>query len=321
MKLSQSVLTRVRTLDKYKSDEFEMYNTREHGFGSTKIPLRIYRREHSLTAPAPLHSHNFLEIAVVIGGSGTHVVYLPDMDGFSYSLSKGNVCIVAPGEKHAFSFRSGESIRIINILFSPAVVQKSTAVCWDGFNYEEFIQLCSYASVRQKDSLQQILLNPNELEQICRLIEKIEGEFSRKESGYSTMIQLYFSAILTMMLRCYRREIPSAGIEEERSLVAKLLLYLDTHYAQRITLEQLSEMTHFSTRHITRRFKATVGISLNQYLLNQRIASAKSLLVTTDKKVSEIAMESGFDNSAYFCQQFKRETGHTPNAYRRLSQL
>ena len=135
------------------------------------------------------------------------------------------------------------------------------------------------------------------------------------------MIQLYFSAILTMMLRCYRREIPSAGIEEERSLVAKLLLYLDTHYAQRITLEQLSEMTHFSTRHITRRFKATVGISLNQYLLNQRIASAKSLLVTTDKKVSEIAMESGFDNSAYFSQQFKRETGHTPNAYRRLSQL
>ena len=55
----------------YKSDEFEMYNTREHGFGSTKIPLRIYRREHSPTAPAPLHSHDFLEIAVVVGGSGT----------------------------------------------------------------------------------------------------------------------------------------------------------------------------------------------------------------------------------------------------------
>lgn len=305
----------------YKSDEFEMYNTREHGFGSTKIPLRIYRREHSPTAPAPLHSHDFLEIAVVVGGSGTHVVYLPDMDEFSYSMARGNACIVAPGEKHAFSFQPGESIHIINILFSPAVVQKSDAVCWDDFNYQDFIQLSSYVSVRQKNVLQQILLSPDELEQICRLVEKIEEEFSRKETGYSTMIQLYFSAILTMMLRCYRREISTAEMEEDRTLVAKILRYLDTHYQQRITLEQLAEMTHFSTRHITRRFKATVGVSLSEYLLAQRIACAKSLLAATSKKVSEVALESGFGNVAYFCQQFKRETGCTPNEYREISRV
>lgn len=305
----------------YKIDEFEMYNAQEHGFGSTKIPLRIYRREHSSIAPAPLHSHDFIEIAVVTGGSGTHVLCLPDMDYFSYSMVKGNVCVVAPGEKHAYSFQPGESIQIINILFSPTVIQKSNAVCWDDFHYEEFIQLSSCLSARHKNNPQQIRLEPEELEQVCRLIQKIEWEFSHKETGYSTMIQLYFSTILTLMLRCYKREIATVDMDESTTLVAKILQYLDTHYQQKITLEQIAKMTHFSTRHITRCFKAATGLSLNEYLLNQRIADAKSLLASTTKKVSAVAMETGFENTSYFCQQFKRATGYTPNEYREINRV
>ena len=75
----------------------------------------------------------------------------------------------------------------------------------------------------------------------------------------------------------------------------------------------------FSTRHITRRFKAATGLSLNEYLLNQRIAGAKSLLASTPKKVAEVALETGFGNASYFCQQFKRVTGYTPNEYREIS--
>ena len=305
----------------YKADEFEMYNTQEHGFGYVKIPLRIYRREHSPTAPAPLHSHDFLEIAVAISGSGTHVLYLPDLDEVSCPVAKGNLCIVAPGEKHAYSFQPGESLRLINILFSPSVLQKSNAVCWDDFHYEEFIQLSSYLSVRQNGNPRQIRLDTEELDQVCRLVERIEREFSRKETGYSTMVQLYFSTILTIMLRCYKREIVTADIEEDRTLVAKILQYADTHYQQKITLDQLAEMTHFSTRHITRRFKAATGLSLNGYLLNQRIAGAKSLLASTPKKVAEVALETGFGNASYFCQQFKRVTGYTPNEYREISRI
>ncbi len=300
----------------YDTDDFEMYLTREHGFQTSKIPLRIFHREHSPTAPAPLHSHDFWEIAVVTGGSGTHALCLPEMDEIATRLVRGDVCIVVPGEKHAFSFRSGESIRLINILFSPAVVQKSSAACWDEYNYAEFIRASSYVAARSENTLRQIALTEEELEQVCGLVGRIERELSRKQSGYSTMIQAYFTAILTLIVRCCRRDSDSMESGKDSGLVSQVLRYVDLHFRKKITLAELSALTHFSPRHITRQFRAVVGIPLSAYILAQRIADAKSLLATTDMKISDVALQSGFGTAAHFCQQFRGETGYTPKQYR-----
>ena len=300
----------------YDSDDFEMYLTQEHGFHASKIPLRIFRRQHGPTAPAPLHSHDFWEIAVVTGGSGAHVLCLPEMDEITTHLVRGDVCIVVPGEKHAFSFRPGESIQLVNILFSPVVVQKSSAACWDEYNYAEFIRASSYASARSESALRQITLTEEELEEVCGLIGGIERELSRKQSGYSTMVQAYFTAILTLIVRCCRRDSGSVESGKESGLVSQVLRYVDLHFRKKITLEELAALTHFSPRHITRKFHAVVGIPLSAYILAQRLADAKSLLATTDIKISDVALQSGFGTAAHFCQQFREETGYTPKQYR-----
>lgn len=82
----------------YDSDLFEMYTDAEHGLQTNRIPLRIYRRKHSIQSPVPLHSHNFWEIALVLSGTGRHVVYLPEREEIVYPISDGDVCMIAPGK-------------------------------------------------------------------------------------------------------------------------------------------------------------------------------------------------------------------------------
>ena len=94
----------------YDSDLFEMYTDAEHGLQTNRIPLRIYRRKHSIQSPVPLHSHNFWEIALVLSGTGRHVVYLPEREEIVYPISDGDVCMIAPGEKHSFKFEPGEEL-------------------------------------------------------------------------------------------------------------------------------------------------------------------------------------------------------------------
>ena len=99
-------------------------------------------------------------------------------------------------------------------------------------------------------------------------------------------------------------------------MVSKVLAYLDRHFQEEISLEQLSVLTHFSTRQITRRFKETVGVSVSQYILLQRMALARNLLTSTDMKITNIATEVGFSNPSYFCEQFRRVVHCTPKEYR-----
>lgn len=71
-------------------------------------------------------------------------------------------------------------------------------------------------------------------------------------------------------------------------------------------------------RSLKRRFKMATGTSLIEHLQNLRIEKAKKLLETSSQSADEIAAKVGYDNSAFFRRLFKRSTGLTPGAYRRM---
>ncbi len=67
-------------------------------------------------------------------------------------------------------------------------------------------------------------------------------------------------------------------------------------------------------------YQMAFGISCTQDVIESRITKAKNMLQNSSAPVSEIAQESGFESDVYFMRQFKRHTGMTPTAYRRIFQ-
>lgn len=92
--------------------------------------------------------------------------------------------------------------------------------------------------------------------------------------------------------------------------------YMDRHYAERITLDMLSEKFLINKYYLARIFKEQFGTSVINYLLNIRITHAKQLLRFTDKSVEQIGAECGIYPLYYFSRVFKQTEGISPTEYR-----
>ncbi len=296
-----------------QNNDYNLYSMRAHGLDRMKIPIRIFRHKHNRQAEVPNHHHDFAEIVIVLSGTATHTLRQQGQKKLSYPVSRGDVCVIVPGQSHSFSFQEEESIEIINILFNYTVFHKINNLDEDQMNLSEFLNKLAHPASENPSLLH---LPDETITQLCTLVSAIEQESVQHITGYSTMILLYFSTILTLLYRQYRSTATSLHNPSKMELVTWLTQYIDQHYQKEITLQRLAEITHFSVRQITRRFKEATGMSVFDYVLSQRMNHARALLVTTDMKVTDIALEVGFNTPSYFCEQFRQVMNCTPNQYR-----
>lgn len=97
-----------------------------------------------------------------------------------------------------------------------------------------------------------------------------------------------------------------------------VLAHIEQNLMHEIRLSELAELHGWSQFHFSRYFKRWMGVSPHQYVLQQRIERAKSLLGDSGLELADIALESGFSNQSHFGSTFRRLTGLTPNQYRRV---
>lgn len=109
---------------------------------------------------------------------------------------------------------------------------------------------------------------------------------------------------------------PEAVTAPKKMNVAEVKEYLDQHFPERITLDQLSRDFFINKYYLTRVFKKQYGQSITAYLQNVRITKAKLLLRFSDKSVEEIGLECGLGQLHYFSRVFKEVEGVPPSVYR-----
>lgn len=97
--------------------------------------------------------------------------------------------------------------------------------------------------------------------------------------------------------------------------VVRCINYIYTHLHTRITLKQLSAETSLSEGHLSRIFKKEVGISVSEYIMHQKLETAKNMLRYSDYSPSEISSILGFPSQSYFTECFRKHTGITPKKY------
>ena len=97
--------------------------------------------------------------------------------------------------------------------------------------------------------------------------------------------------------------------------------WIESRYAQAITIEQMGEEVGLAPRTLKRRFQQALQLSPNLYVQKVRIDKAKKLLLTTTMAVNEIAYSVGYANTSFFIRLFKLHTSQTPAQWRKIGMM
>lgn len=158
-----------------------------------------------------------------------------------------------------------------------------------------------------------------ENDKLYKCIENIINENVNKNKSYDMFIK---AEVLKIFAYLYRFDVLTDPLShfntKEISRIIPVLDFVDTHYAESVSLQQMSTLLNIDKAHFCRIFKKAMNTSFIQYLNFVRIIKAEKLLLHTDKSISEIAEETGFSSPAYFAETFKRTMSCSPSAYKNI---
>ncbi|MEC0370950.1 response regulator [Paenibacillus chibensis] len=103
----------------------------------------------------------------------------------------------------------------------------------------------------------------------------------------------------------------------ENHIIHDIARYLENHYAEDISLQDMAARFFLSREYISRRFKQEFGVNISDFLASVRIEKAKLLLLNPQLRISQVAEMVGYQDEKYFSKVFKKQEGRTPNEYRK----
>ena len=156
---------------------------------------------------------------------------------------------------------------------------------------------------------------PTAFDELCEkfnsLLEVNQSSDLAAEIASSRLIMDILSIILQEIIAPRESTVPrNRNIEKIRN-------YLDEHYTEKFSLDQLAEEFFISKYYLCREFKNLYGITLNHYVIAKRITLAKKLLRFSPYTLSQIALECGFYDYSYFNKQFKKSEGISATDFRK----
>ncbi len=104
-------------------------------------------------------------------------------------------------------------------------------------------------------------------------------------------------------------------------ILKAVVKYVEENISNRIDINELSQMTRWSSQHFIRVFTQFMGVTPYQFILKKKMDKAKVLVTESDISMKDIAFELGFQSYGNFCKIFKRETGKNPDEYRKYNSI
>lgn len=162
---------------------------------------------------------------------------------------------------------------------------------------------------------------------LLKAIEKIANIANTEVKHLQESMELVISNADTIMTLqnafaryCLRtvEQYLSANKHNSQAYVQFAKDYIDKHYAEEISLNDLADKAYINAAYLSSIFKESTGVNYTTYLTNVRIEKAKELLRNLDMNMSEIAEAVGYHNPRYFTRKFEENCGIKPSEYRRM---
>lgn len=121
----------------------------------------------------------------------------------------------------------------------------------------------------------------------------------------------------TFIIKLHQHLKVSGPIMTTDNSIQRCLSYINKNFNQNINLVKIADAGKISPFYLNKKFKEIIGETPIQYLIKTRIKKSASLLIDTNMRIEEIAVQCGFENANYFAKVFKKYTGLSPSQYRR----
>lgn len=127
----------------------------------------------------------------------------------------------------------------------------------------------------------------------------------------------YLNDLNKMMIEEYCDLVKEYSTRKYSAIVKKAVDYIKLHFESPLTLQGIAETIHVNASHLSRKFKEDTGMSIIDFINQNRIEAAKLYLQSNTSTITEIAFIVGFNDVNYFSRVFKKMTGLTPSQFRR----
>lgn len=231
------------------------------------------------------------------------------LDGERRSCAGPVVVAIPPGAVHGFRFAPQSDGQVLTL--SPrSVVEGDLAAAGDALHT---------LFVRPR-----VLPVPaSEVERIGGLFDTLAAEFSAPGSGGSP-VPLWLARALVwrlaqMCLQHDQADGPAA--RGQQALFTRFLVLLEAHYAEHWPVARYADRLGLTAERLNRLVRAERGRSALEVIHDRLAREACRRVVYVAAPISQLAFELGFEDPAYFCRFFKRQTGFSPRAYRQRSSV
>lgn len=242
----------------------------------------------SPTARCDVHSHIFTEILYILQGSG-----FMEVDGQRVELHSGDLLVLNPQCPH-------HGIQPVREPFSMLSLDLCCSCCVGGQSAGHLL-LCG----QRMGSLEPYL------RLFCQELQHRRDYFEPACHQLAALIMLQLNRICPLT----QNNTPSS--RKSALECARVRQYIDEHFAEPITLDQLAQYAGLNKYYLVHVFNREMGCSPISYLIERRISESKRLLTCTRIPVQQISRQLGFSSPSYFSQSFRRATGFSPAEFRR----
>ncbi len=267
----------------------------KHSFISRKLPLK---------SNDSIHSHKNFELNFIASGSGRRIVG-DNISGFE----KGDLVLLGPDLPHCWEVTDEE------IVSKPTCIVTHFSEDIVGSDFFKMPELEKVVDLL-KQSKRGLRFKMEDDGEISQILEKMTGL-----EGIEYYIELL--KVFNILLHVKDREKLSNPIgystvfTKNLEKINKVYEYVFQNINEGVRLEDASSLLNMAPSSFCRFFKKKTDLTFMEYVKRVRVGIAAKLLAETDKQITQICYESGYNNLANFNYYFKNIMGMTPSTYRK----
>lgn len=246
--------------------------------------------------PDEPHDHDFEELIIGMEGRLEHFI-----DFKSTAFDAPFVSFVTKGKVH----------RVI-----PRLKNDKCKMWVHRFN-SEFIPETTFQLYSYYHDHANIVMKPGKnFNRLVSLSEMVSDEMQKSDPDYGVVKNL-LSTLFTMIESERKKSETGEGIQKTQNITFKnFLKILEENYHRPEGVEYYAEKLFMSSRNLNLICRNILQMSVSEIIETRKLIEAKNLLVNSDKPVSEISFELGYNEKAYFSSVFKKKSGQTPTEFR-----
>jgi AraC-like DNA-binding protein len=251
----------------------------------------------------PAHRQDFLEFSYVIEGTGTETI-----NGVVHRMQPGTFTFVLPYQIHEITTDAGSPLVLFNCMFGMDLLAEQRDTGLQSLLQGEAELACF------------VLFEGEESAWMKLKVEQFFAEYSGDGLWRKALLKVKLYELLIHFDRKRKQQAPPETIvysHRKPKDMTDIVHYIHANYQEELRLSVLASQFGMSQSHLSESIKKTTGQTFLHLLHDIRIRHACSLLVSTDRNVSDIALEVGYGSYKTFTRIFRETKGVIPTVYRR----